>query len=68
MAPDLSMAAVVKFVTSDSRGRKTQKPAPVLSQETLDRFERALSPRKLAILAFDRAAASDDCSSLQLTT
>jgi hypothetical protein len=65
-APDLSVAYVLKLVTSTPQG--PHKLATILSQEakrllTMDRYERrALSRRKFAIRAFDEARrSSGDC-------
>jgi hypothetical protein len=58
-APDISMEALVKFVTLTPQG--PYKFATILSQEAkhllaMDRYERrALSRRKFAIQAFDEA-------------
>jgi hypothetical protein len=66
-APDMSMEALVKFVTSTPQG--PPKFATILSQETkqllaMDRYERrALSRRNSAIRAFDEARRrSNDCN------
>ncbi|MGZ5826134.1 MAG: hypothetical protein ACXWIO_09005 [Croceibacterium sp.] len=58
-APEISMAALTKFLTSTPQG--PDKFATILSQEAkrllaMDRYERlALFRRKIAILAFDEA-------------
>ena len=58
-APEISMAALTKFLTSSPQG--PDKFATILSQEAkrllaMDRYERvALFRRKIAILAFDEA-------------
>ena len=59
-APEISMTALTKFVTSTPQG--LDKFALILSQEVkklrvMDRYERrALSRRKFAIREFDAAA------------
>ena len=58
-APEISMAALTKFLTSTPQG--PDKFATILSQEAkrllaMDRYERlALFRRKIAIQAFDEA-------------